>query len=313
MDKIILKGKLFKKEIGQGQAEIEVSPPSQEEISKLKEGDEVLLKVKVDRHMLNIYNTYGKKDNIIAILPPPQQSIYPCYENAKDNKLCRIHKPKQTFTDNDFIPPVIRCKCCGQPLDKILKDREERNPQQDKQLPTSASCSESVQVVSADTDISTAGIGTPKPQQEFCECIYSDIINEIKHCNACGKPLRPAKPENKELMDDIAGALARGYCTKENADKVLDPDLIKAMLDEVSEVLPKPEVCGISTKDNSRTYGCPHCGRPIRKTEPKPEIEELDLHLENENKALNASKIECLLYDIRDKINEIIRKRKSAF
>lgn len=37
-----------------------------------------------------------------------------------------------------------------------------------------------------------------------------------------------------ELRDEILGGLARGYCSKSNESKVLDPDLIEAMADEVA-------------------------------------------------------------------------------
>lgn len=37
--------------------------------------------------------------------------------------------------------------------------------------------------------------------------------------------------------EEIVGALARGYCTKENENKVLDPTLIEAMANEVEKVL----------------------------------------------------------------------------
>lgn len=37
--------------------------------------------------------------------------------------------------------------------------------------------------------------------------------------------------------DDIRQALARGYCSKENESKVLDPDLIEAMATEVMSVM----------------------------------------------------------------------------
>ena len=38
---------------------------------------------------------------------------------------------------------------------------------------------------------------------------------------------------------EIVGALARGYCTKENEEKVLDPDLINAQAREISAMLLK--------------------------------------------------------------------------
>jgi hypothetical protein len=37
-----------------------------------------------------------------------------------------------------------------------------------------------------------------------------------------------------ELREEIIGGLARGYCSKSNETKVLDPDLIEAMADEVT-------------------------------------------------------------------------------
>jgi hypothetical protein len=36
---------------------------------------------------------------------------------------------------------------------------------------------------------------------------------------------------------EISGALARGYCSKENANKILDPNLIMAMQKEISNLL----------------------------------------------------------------------------
>ena len=36
---------------------------------------------------------------------------------------------------------------------------------------------------------------------------------------------------------EIRGALARGYCTKENERKVLDSVLLEAMADELEELL----------------------------------------------------------------------------
>jgi hypothetical protein len=42
------------------------------------------------------------------------------------------------------------------------------------------------------------------------------------------------------MEQEIAGALARGYTYPENADKVLDADLINAMTKEVMSVLNTP-------------------------------------------------------------------------
>ena len=36
--------------------------------------------------------------------------------------------------------------------------------------------------------------------------------------------------------EEIRGALARGYCSKENENKVLDPDLIEAMVVEIEKL-----------------------------------------------------------------------------
>lgn len=41
----------------------------------------------------------------------------------------------------------------------------------------------------------------------------------------------------EETRQQIRGALARGYCTKENETKVLDPELIEAMAQEVDALL----------------------------------------------------------------------------
>jgi len=60
--------------------------------------------------------------------------------------------------------------------------------------------------------------------------------------------------------------------------KVLD---LQSQLAKAKEV--RAETCGISVKDDSRTYGCPHCGRPVRKEEPKQivSVEELKISIRN--------------------------------
>jgi len=40
--------------------------------------------------------------------------------------------------------------------------------------------------------------------------------------------------DKKQKIIEIQGALARGYCTKRNENKVLDPDLIEDMATEVA-------------------------------------------------------------------------------
>lgn len=39
---------------------------------------------------------------------------------------------------------------------------------------------------------------------------------------------------------DLRGALARGYCHKENENKILDPDLIESMAQEVEKMNDNP-------------------------------------------------------------------------
>ena len=71
---------------------------------------------------------------------------------------------------------------------------------------------------------------------------------------------------NKKLMEDLRGALARGYCTERNKHKVLDPDLIEDMVTQAhdqiielwKECLPKKrevikELYGNAT--NTANYG----------------------------------------------------------
>ena len=41
----------------------------------------------------------------------------------------------------------------------------------------------------------------------------------------------------KIKISEIRGALARGYCSKENEKKILDPDLIESMTLEIGRVL----------------------------------------------------------------------------
>jgi len=63
-------------------------------------------------------------------------------------------------------------------------------------------------------------------------------------------------------VDEISGALARGYCAEKNTNKVLDPDLIEAMKNEVM-CLP----CGYCKEYYTRAEGwvsddrnCGNCG-----------------------------------------------------
>ena len=78
MDKIIVKGKLVKiydsKDDYLDEATIELSPPTPSEISKLKEGDEVLAKVKVCKDRCEIC----ADEKVVAILPQPQQDCDYC-------------------------------------------------------------------------------------------------------------------------------------------------------------------------------------------------------------------------------------------
>lgn len=57
---------------------------------------------------------------------------------------------------------------------------------------------------------------------------------------------RMAEPGTTERTAQIRGALARGYCHPNNADKVLDSDLIEAMAAELLTLL--------------RTDECPRLG-----------------------------------------------------
>lgn len=67
---------------------------------------------------------------------------------------------------------------------------------------------------------------------------------ELQHCSTGnqmtnhlgGNCLKHSTPEI-ERVDEIRAALARGYCSKENEDKVLDPDLIEAMALEIEKTL----------------------------------------------------------------------------
>jgi hypothetical protein len=45
----------------------------------------------------------------------------------------------------------------------------------------------------------------------------------------------------------LRGALARGYCAKDNSAKVLDPDLIEAMVIEVKKEFDDPDLPAVST------------------------------------------------------------------
>jgi hypothetical protein len=41
----------------------------------------------------------------------------------------------------------------------------------------------------------------------------------------------------EEVMDEITGAVARGYCHPKNQHKVLDPDLCFAIIEEIRKLL----------------------------------------------------------------------------
>jgi len=43
--------------------------------------------------------------------------------------------------------------------------------------------------------------------------------------------------EQQKERAEVRGALARGYCTKENENKILDPELIEAMALEVDTII----------------------------------------------------------------------------
>ena len=55
----------------------------------------------------------------------------------------------------------------------------------------------------------------------------------------------PQKSARQKAIDkevaDIRGALARGYCTERNLYKVLDPDLIEDMIQEISRLTKQKE------------------------------------------------------------------------
>jgi hypothetical protein len=40
------------------------------------------------------------------------------------------------------------------------------------------------------------------------------------------------------IKSDLLGALARGYCSDKNSGKIVDPDLIEAMAEEVQNLFP---------------------------------------------------------------------------
>jgi hypothetical protein len=69
-------------------------------------------------------------------------------------------------------------------------------------------------------------------------------------------------------MEEIRGAIARGYCTKANENKVLDPDLCEAIAVEVKKIVdlelqksPSPPF------DNTEKNICQLCGKPMPKGE----------------------------------------------
>ncbi len=103
MDKIIVRGE-YVTSCGEW-TEIELSPPTPSEISKLKEGDEVLIKTYIRKIgkiaslvEINSCNDIIQVDSIVAILPQPQQE----HSKQDENGNPIWEKPQQEF-----------CECSG--------------------------------------------------------------------------------------------------------------------------------------------------------------------------------------------------------
>ena len=122
MDKIIVKGKLVSIEgyehcSGGNTTTIELSPPSQEEISKLKDEGEVLVRARMHKERQGIPNrVYLPKEDvyittldIVAILSQPQQEFCECEEPQECAKCGYEHKPW--------------CLFCGKPIKNEENDK----------------------------------------------------------------------------------------------------------------------------------------------------------------------------------------------
>jgi len=74
--------------------------------------------------------------------------------------------------------------------------------------------------------------------------------------------------------DTIEGALARGYCSKRNENKILDPDLIMDMKEEICKFIDEApieeELCNIICRDLIMDDEfCFVCGHPTKDSSQK--------------------------------------------
>ena len=135
MDKIIVKGKLNKDfecdtcmqpQEESKEATIEILPPSQEEISKLKEGDEVLVKyrlfktfsgeLEINCHSINLCD-------IIAILSQPQQEFCKCKKSSDpfNRGLCALCS-KPIHPEPKFNPQSMDAKVWAKEFIRLYKN-----------------------------------------------------------------------------------------------------------------------------------------------------------------------------------------------
>lgn len=79
-------------------------------------------------------------------------------------------------------------------------------------------------------------------QNHFANSIMDWIKFYVEQKSSFGVPKLKELPDKKEPeWCELRGALARGYCSSSNENKVLDPDLIEAMAVEVEKIAPKPQ------------------------------------------------------------------------
>ena len=122
----------------------------------------------------------------------------------------------------------------------------------------------------------------PKVNGEYqCEHVKEKVIRS--NCIWCNltimEKILAKREDNAEKCQELETVLEAWYKVFGTTQLTHASDRLEAAEKKVKKLeeyyKPKLEVCGISVKDNSRTYGCPHCGRAIRKTDEPFELLEL--------------------------------------
>jgi len=122
--------------------------------------------------------------------------------------------------------------------------------------------------LSKDFECDICGIEQDEGKEAMIELSPNELIQQLWDMALYGYPFSTIKQfidfaHSKGFEPDLPKP-QQEFC------ECKDPDFQCVICEKwMKPLLPesKPETCGISVKDDSKTYGCPHCGRPIRRTE----------------------------------------------